>query len=57
MSRSQLYATAVAEYLKGHVTEGITEALDKVYSGEPSASVLDPAIQQLQSRSIPKERW
>ena len=55
MSRSQLYATALAEYLEAHQAEGITEALDGVYGEEPSA--LDSTLAAIQYRSLPRDDW
>jgi metal-responsive CopG/Arc/MetJ family transcriptional regulator len=55
VSRSELYANAVSEYLKQHKGEGLTEKLNQVYSKE--SSNLDPVLQALQSASIEEESW
>jgi hypothetical protein len=55
MSRSQLYATAIAEFLERRKTSKITERLNKVYSKEQSA--LDPAWHSAQLRSLAREDW
>jgi metal-responsive CopG/Arc/MetJ family transcriptional regulator len=55
MSRSELYATALRQYLQEHRSEGITERLDEVYSTEDGA--LDPTIARLQTRSLPRDDW
>ncbi len=55
ISRSQLYAKAVAEYTKLRKTENITEALNKVYTEE--ASGLDKELSTMQSQSLEKEEW
>ena len=55
MSRSQLYATALTEYLETHQAEAVTEALDRVYEEEPSA--LDPILAAMQYRSLPRDDW
>lgn len=55
MSRSELYATALRQYLQAHGDEGITDRLDALYSTE--ASALDPTIARLQSRSLPPDEW
>lgn len=55
LSRSQLYARAVAEYLSVYGAEGITERLDEVYADQESG--LDPAIQQMQLASVAEEEW
>jgi hypothetical protein len=55
MSRSQLYATAIAEFLERSRTSKITERLNKVYSKEHSG--LDPALHSAQTRSLEREDW
>jgi len=57
MSRSELYARAVAEYLKSERFLGVRERLDSVYGAEPGSSLLDPALDEMQARSLPKEEW
>jgi metal-responsive CopG/Arc/MetJ family transcriptional regulator len=55
MSRSQLYATAIAEFLERRRSSKITERLNKVYSKESSA--LDPALLSAQIKSLEREDW
>lgn len=55
MSRSQLYAEAVAEYMESHKNQNVTEILNRVYENESSS--LDEELYSLQSQSIPKEDW
>ena len=55
ISRSELYATAIEEYLKSHRNEGVTEALNRVYREEPSN--LDPMIVAIQAASLPRDEW
>jgi metal-responsive CopG/Arc/MetJ family transcriptional regulator len=55
MSRSQLYAAAIAEFLERRRTSKITERLNRVYSREHSG--LDPALQSAQTRSLEREDW
>jgi hypothetical protein len=55
LSRSQLYARAVAQYLKADEEESLTEKLNAVYDALPAA--LDPALQALQHRTLSRERW
>lgn len=55
MSRSQLYATAVKEFVRSHRSEEVTEALNRVYDEETSE--LDPAISALQAASLPDDEW
>lgn len=55
ISRSELYATAVRDYVESHVAEEITEKLNQVYATQGSA--LDPDLQSMQSSSLDKEGW
>jgi metal-responsive CopG/Arc/MetJ family transcriptional regulator len=55
ISRSQLFATALAEYLAKHQSQKVTDRLNAVYATEPST--LDPALQRAQRRSLGKESW
>ncbi len=55
VSRSRLYAAAVAEYVKRHRAAGVTDKLNAVYGD--SNSSLDEAIAAMQTRSLPRERW
>lgn len=55
MSRSELYATAVAQFVATHREEDITDALNEVYAGNDSA--VDPVLNQLQWLALPNEEW
>lgn len=55
MTRSELYAKALRDYLREHRGEGITERLDEVYGAEESG--LDPVVEGLQGRSLPEGEW
>jgi predicted transcriptional regulator len=55
MTRSQLYAKAIAEFLERRRADKITERLDELYSSEQSE--LHPALQSAQARSLDKEHW
>ena len=55
VSRSQLFATAVAEYLAKHQAKKVTDQLNTVYATQDSR--LDPAIGRLQARSIARDAW
>ncbi len=50
VSRSELYATAVAEFLAKHQGRKITERLNAVYAAE--SGKLDPALRRAQARSL-----
>ncbi|MCP4275152.1 MAG: hypothetical protein GY779_02230 [Gammaproteobacteria bacterium] len=55
VSRSQLYARAVAEYTESHKNQKVTEVLNKIYGSESSS--LDAEMNTMQSKSILKEEW
>jgi metal-responsive CopG/Arc/MetJ family transcriptional regulator len=55
VSRSELYATAIEEYLQAHRDEAITEALNRIYGEEDSS--LDPALAALQAAALPRDDW
>jgi len=55
VSRSQLYAKALAEYVAKHRDDQVTEALNRVYANY--SSTLDPALAAMQFASIPREEW
>ena len=55
MSRSRLYATALAEYLERRKTSNITDRLNKIYSRE--SSELDSALHSAQMQSLKREDW
>jgi metal-responsive CopG/Arc/MetJ family transcriptional regulator len=55
LSRSKLYSAALERFVQDHDDEIITAKLNEVYATESSA--LDPVLQSIQSRSIPKGRW
>jgi hypothetical protein len=55
VSRSRLYATALAEFLAKHRGRKITERLDDVYARENSR--LDAPTRRVQKRSIATGSW
>jgi metal-responsive CopG/Arc/MetJ family transcriptional regulator len=55
VSRSELYATAIREYVAAHHYHRVTERLNAIYDREPGN--LDPALMELQVRSLPPEDW
>lgn len=55
MSRSELYATALREFLERRRASSITARLDEIYSKQPSA--LDPALNSAQLQSLEKDSW
>ena len=57
VSRSELYATAVAEYLELHAHHQVKERLDAVYAVERGG--LDEGVAAMQRRSVAEddEAW
>ena len=55
VSRSRLYATALAEFVAKNRGRKITERLNAVYGSEDSR--LPRAVKRLQSRSLTRESW
>lgn len=55
VSRSRLFATALAEFVAKHQTRKVTERLDAVYATEPSA--LDSELRRAQRRRLPADSW
>lgn len=55
VSRSRLYATALAEFVAKHRGRKITERLNAVYSSGESG--IDPATRRMQRRTIGPEPW
>ena len=56
MSRSELYAVALAEYLAKHRDADVTTKLNEVLADESSG--VDPALRTAQARSVGSgEKW
>jgi antitoxin MazE6 len=55
VSRSELYARALAEYVAKHRADQLTQRLNAVYATEGSA--LDAGLAQLQAKSLPRDEW
>jgi len=55
VSRSHLYATAVAEYVAKHRDQDVTARLNDVY-GEEEAG-LEPELRRAQARSVRTSEW
>jgi len=54
-SRSELYAEAIAEYVRVRGARAVTEKLNAVYGKE--SSDLDPALRYAQLESLSREAW
>lgn len=57
MSRSELYSTAVAEYMSRHRAAGVRERLNAVYEIEDEAARLEAVMAIVQTESVPEEDW
>jgi metal-responsive CopG/Arc/MetJ family transcriptional regulator len=55
VSRSHLFATALAEFLAKHQGRKVTAQLDAVYSTQ--ASGLDPAVRRAQAKAVSTDTW
>jgi len=55
ISRSELYATAITEFMSKHQGRHVTARLDAVYAEEDSS--LSPNLIQLQAKSLAREEW
>jgi predicted transcriptional regulator len=55
LSRSELYAKAIAEYLERQKDSAITERLNEVYTQRPAK--LDPGLHRAQLKSLEKDGW
>jgi metal-responsive CopG/Arc/MetJ family transcriptional regulator len=55
VSRSRLYATALADYVAKHRGRKTTERLNAVYVEQPSG--IDRDVRRAQQRSIEPDRW
>ncbi len=55
ITRSELYANAVAQYIQEHRNDKVTKKLDEIYEKESSS--LDSTLMALQHDSIFKDEW
>lgn len=55
ISRSELYAKAIEEYIASRRFINVTEALNKIYGDE--SSTLEDELHSMQIKSIPHEEW
>jgi metal-responsive CopG/Arc/MetJ family transcriptional regulator len=55
VSRSALFATAVAEYLAKHQARKVTDRLNALYAEEGSS--LDPRVARAQQRTAARSEW
>jgi hypothetical protein len=57
VSRSELYAKALAALVEKHREDVVTAQLNEVYGPEGEPSSLEREVALLQSRSLPQEKW
>lgn len=57
VSRSELYAKALAALIEKHREDVVTAQLNEIYGPEGEQSSLDRDVGLLQSRSLPPEKW
>jgi len=55
VSRSELYSKAVSIFIDANKNEAVTKTLDQIYEKETSG--IDPVINVIQLKSLPKEEW
>lgn len=55
VSRSELYAAAVHEYVERRRTEDVTTKLNEVYTSNDSN--VDPNLQNMELKVLAKEDW
>lgn len=55
VTRSRLYATALAEYVAKHQAARVTERLNAVYAVQPSH--LDAPLRRAQQRTLERSEW
>jgi len=55
VSRSELYARAIAEFLEGQQGNAITERLNDLYSRHPAK--VDAGLHRAQLKSLGKDAW
>jgi predicted transcriptional regulator len=55
VSRSELYATALTEYVAKHSETEITARLDQLYATDPDG--LDAGLRRAQRRSLGTDDW
>ena len=55
VSRSAIYATALAEFVAKHRASKVTERLDAVYGAEESR--VEPVLRRAQAGSVSRDAW
>lgn len=55
ISRSELFTTAVSEFMDTHKNDDVTKSLNSIYGN--TSSKLDPELSLMQKNSIEQEKW
>lgn len=55
ISRSELYSSAIHEYIKDHKNQGVTEKLNQVYVNETGS--LEEGYYSLQANTLQSDDW
>lgn len=57
ISRSELYTTAIRQYVQDERFVGVRERLDAVYGANPDDSQLDAALSDIQDQALLDDKW
>lgn len=57
LSRSELYSSAVRDFIARRAQLDVTERLDQIYGEQGADSRLDPVLAKLQGLTLPREEW
>jgi len=57
LSRSELYATAVKEFMARHRASGVRERMDAAYELHAESARLESVLAVVQSDSVAQEDW
>jgi antitoxin MazE6 len=57
MSRSELYRSALTEFMSKRAEEAVTERLNELYESKDEASSMSEILLRMQAESIPEEEW
>ena len=55
ITRSELYSSAISEYIKDHTNHGVTEKLNQVYGSETNS--LEKGYYSLQTHTLQGDDW
>jgi metal-responsive CopG/Arc/MetJ family transcriptional regulator len=55
LSRSELYATAIGQFLDCQRANAVTERLNEIYATQPAK--IDPALSRAQLKTIERNSW